>query len=357
MIDAIVADPEDELGWLVYGDWLLERGHPRGELIQLAALAAAGDQAAAWRIRELEDDEVPLLSPQLAAHARQWRFEWKRGFIDHAELMNDQRERLGATTIGALCEDPHAALLASLAVDLSDGWEVAVDPHTGRERSRPQRRPYDIGNVDRALAHLHRLETLGLHGAAFDHLGHAAVRSLGVDGRGVTGRFELPRLAALSIERADETHLDRVTLLQAPPAGLVSLRLHRFDDARIVSELARAKIVAQLELLDLGKPPFGALIAMIEHASAFARIPAILLGTIVADLSDPVVTEVRRDLERLFGVNERAGVRWIDLHPEIEDEPEPETEPDVDDRSRTSDGRIDPIGAWIRARPRRPRSG
>lgn len=38
LIDAIVAAPDDDAPRLVYADWLLQRGDPRGELIQLQSL-------------------------------------------------------------------------------------------------------------------------------------------------------------------------------------------------------------------------------------------------------------------------------------------------------------------------------
>ncbi len=35
LIDAIVANPDDLSPWLIYADWLLDRGDLRGELINL----------------------------------------------------------------------------------------------------------------------------------------------------------------------------------------------------------------------------------------------------------------------------------------------------------------------------------
>jgi len=78
LIAEIVADPAQELAWLAYADWLLERDDVRGELIQLAI--NGGDEALR-RIRLLEMDEEPLLSAQLLAQRTHWHFTWNRGFV------------------------------------------------------------------------------------------------------------------------------------------------------------------------------------------------------------------------------------------------------------------------------------
>src|SRR5689334_9362794 len=74
--------PDDEAAWMVYGDWLLERGDVRGALIQLEhrhARARAADRPALRR-------EIDALVQQ---HQRRWRRAlpkgvavqtWKHGF-------------------------------------------------------------------------------------------------------------------------------------------------------------------------------------------------------------------------------------------------------------------------------------
>jgi uncharacterized protein (TIGR02996 family) len=86
-IDAVVANPDDDGPRLVYADWLLERGDPRGELIQLQCRRRrrAPDRNAMQREREL-----------LKAHRREWlgplhefvkgKAELVRGFLDELEL-------------------------------------------------------------------------------------------------------------------------------------------------------------------------------------------------------------------------------------------------------------------------------
>ncbi|MEO8549579.1 MAG: TIGR02996 domain-containing protein [Kofleriaceae bacterium] len=199
LIDAIVADPDDEATWLVCADWLLERGDSRGELIRLAP-ATETDNAAKWRISQIENDEERLFSPALAAHARQWRVDWHRGFIRHAELMNETRDDVVASTLPALCGDPHVGLLSALTINLFDDWEYEIDQITGRERERRRRRRYTIGDVGLELPRLTRLSNLTLRGVAVQPLTHDGIESLSLDANGLAGDFSLPQLESLSVE-------------------------------------------------------------------------------------------------------------------------------------------------------------
>jgi uncharacterized protein (TIGR02996 family) len=97
---AIVADPENPGGYLVYGDWLQVHGDPRGELIviQHELETARGATWAKLKIRELElltEHAGMFLGPAAAPH--HWRnFDWRRGFIDRmrADFVTDEGEQL-----------------------------------------------------------------------------------------------------------------------------------------------------------------------------------------------------------------------------------------------------------------------
>jgi uncharacterized protein (TIGR02996 family) len=99
---AIVADPEAEGSYVVYGDWLLAEGDPRGELVavQLALETAEGARWAELKRREQEILWVhagALLGP--AAHlAPARRFDWRRGFIDrmYGQFLGSEGEELMA---------------------------------------------------------------------------------------------------------------------------------------------------------------------------------------------------------------------------------------------------------------------
>jgi uncharacterized protein (TIGR02996 family) len=94
LLQAILADPEDDAPRLVYADWLEERGDPRGEFIRLqvqfADPALKGPRR--WRLRAqahrlLTKHEQAWLGP-LHGLARRWEF--RRGFADFVEMEADK---------------------------------------------------------------------------------------------------------------------------------------------------------------------------------------------------------------------------------------------------------------------------
>jgi uncharacterized protein (TIGR02996 family) len=97
-LEAILADPDDDQARAVHADELVERGDPRGELIQLQ-LRASDDVQAIARADRL-----------LAAHGDRWfppRVHVRRGFV----------EKIGATVKGfeeIAAHEPIVGLLGSL---------------------------------------------------------------------------------------------------------------------------------------------------------------------------------------------------------------------------------------------------
>jgi uncharacterized protein (TIGR02996 family) len=101
--DAIIASPDDDAPRLVYADWLLERGDPRGEFIQIQCALGHTLHGAKGIIyvsdkdaknpptrEELEKRESALLNKHqkdwlqpIRRYIRTW--EWKRGFVDRVE--------------------------------------------------------------------------------------------------------------------------------------------------------------------------------------------------------------------------------------------------------------------------------
>ncbi len=87
---AVVAAPADDAPRLVYADWLMQRGDPRGELIALQCAIARADAAD-------EPIDPALLAREavlVAAHDAEWfvplldvvdaTYELRRGFVEHA---------------------------------------------------------------------------------------------------------------------------------------------------------------------------------------------------------------------------------------------------------------------------------
>jgi uncharacterized protein (TIGR02996 family) len=88
---AIEADLDDDEPRIVYGDWLLERGDPRGELVAIQAKLAKGPVKPAVQLREQEllaDHSNELYGPfdEILHDRRSVRIDWRLGFFDEIEL-------------------------------------------------------------------------------------------------------------------------------------------------------------------------------------------------------------------------------------------------------------------------------
>lgn len=81
MLDEVLRAPHDDAVRLVYADWLLEHGDPRGEFIRCQLSDSAAAQA---RARELlEVHERSWVAP-LPVPVEQWTF--RRGFLDSVRV-------------------------------------------------------------------------------------------------------------------------------------------------------------------------------------------------------------------------------------------------------------------------------
>jgi len=137
---AIARDPDDTEAYLVYGDWLQQRGDPRGELLAVQhALAATDEQSAAFERARLEHSEVGLLERHhrhllgdlvdSGAH-RHLQLTWLHGFIDGArielrtglDVLDEPGVRALLRTLTSL---PSAALLRGLTCHANDTGAVA----------------------------------------------------------------------------------------------------------------------------------------------------------------------------------------------------------------------------------------
>lgn len=344
LIAAIVADPEDQTAWMVYADWLLERNHPRGELIQLGPLAKAGNNEARWRIQKLEVDEDPLLSPRLAARGKQWRFTFDRGFIMHAEFLTHGELAADAETVSALCADPHAALIQSIQFGVVE-YRGPVDEITGLRQLVHSR--IDVGDLDRELGHLQWMESLDVRGIACTQLTHRNLRHLGTDSNTcLDARIDLPALETLGWRPITEDAGFGTALRGALPK-LRSIAIHNGYPA-VIAELADERIARQLEWFSIQTGDLAVLTLLVTHAGAFSGLREIHIDGLYEDLEQAEVDALRSALERAYpGATIYAP--WEDLVPAVpqprQTRPEP---PAVDEQSRRSDGAIDAIARWMR---------
>jgi uncharacterized protein (TIGR02996 family) len=107
---AIVENPNDLEAYLVYADWLIEHGDPRGELVTAQAATERGGaderRAAIAVFARHRDYFLGPLGDLLRADA----FDWRRGFIHHARLAN----RFLVVAEGQLVEMPLADIADAL---------------------------------------------------------------------------------------------------------------------------------------------------------------------------------------------------------------------------------------------------
>jgi uncharacterized protein (TIGR02996 family) len=79
LVDAIAEHPDDDDPFLIYSDWLLERGHPRGEYIALACQKRHNGLSPALARRLATLERVPYLFGPLDEVATTWQRARPRG--------------------------------------------------------------------------------------------------------------------------------------------------------------------------------------------------------------------------------------------------------------------------------------
>jgi uncharacterized protein (TIGR02996 family) len=208
----IVATPDDDGPRLVYADWLLDRGDPRGELVNAQCALERAERAdrpvdetepLRKAARQLIDQhESTWLDPLFAITAGY--YELRRGLVEHVDLMQatidaarlhdlaPMLRSIGATIDGARSIAGAAGLLPIDAVQLA-GFE-----------------PTAIRHVCNAMPRLRRLELTRvgmLHpdcvpaGLALEHFKLELHGPIVADGQPLLARIasEFPRLTSLSL--------------------------------------------------------------------------------------------------------------------------------------------------------------
>ncbi len=259
---AIAADPDAVENWLVYADWLVGRGDPRGEIIalELAIEAGTATEEAQERHRALMRDELALVSPRLADVAHHLELGWRRGFIHGATVFGPPDDLPGPDVLEALYADSHACVLRSL--DL--GGYAALHDAIATLRCDSVREltigPVAASEVAIAVG-FPMLDALYLRNRsdAFDdammmieHIVHPDLETL--DGWCPAlrvGRFDLPRLRTLVVHGCDASELlEPNAILARPPPALVSLSI-QFETPTVVAALRMSPLCAQLRSLTL----------------------------------------------------------------------------------------------------------
>jgi uncharacterized protein (TIGR02996 family) len=111
LIARIVEDPEDAAGFLVYADYLIERGDPRGELISLHA-DGRGSEAE----RHFAQHRADLLG-SLIRHDGELALDWRLGFVRGARVVAIDTET-ALRLVTELVDAPACRFLRTLHVDV-----------------------------------------------------------------------------------------------------------------------------------------------------------------------------------------------------------------------------------------------
>ena len=300
----ILAQPETE-AFLVYGDYLAERGDPRGELVSVQTRLVAHPADRQLRAREAElfaSHRAAWLGPLAELPRDQFCCTWSNGFLDWAELGSETPEDL----VDALFALPHIGFVRRLTLagrtrDYHDAL-ARLGAHApaglraldirGLQSSGPPRTALGDGGP---LAKLPALRALSLR------VDWPALHTVGVPGLsalaihcphlepGDMAAFEHPRWASLErlelhVARDDESSPATTPAALAPILALPNLRVlvlrGASDLAALIDQLAAAPVLAHLESLDLrdavvDEPARG---AFARHARLLRRVHAIELS-------------------------------------------------------------------------------
>jgi uncharacterized protein (TIGR02996 family) len=325
----ITGDPGNRDAWLVYADWLQERGDPRGRLMAEFARGAEPDELVQHQAgRFLGSVALPgPLSPWV--YIRRWRL----GFFGEARVRSGDNPILGpegpvlAEVLTQLLDHPVAGLLESLSLGLADDhdWQPVIDVLTSQGQALGLRCLY-IGDYDIVFFHdLDREPFPGAHHEIDGQMSETHIGDLGalwgafpslthleVQGNEATlGEIAAPELESLivrcgalkrealrSMERAELPALRHLELWFGDPdrggdceaedleallqsEGLPALRSLGLKNAIFTDQLpemlAASPLLPQLEVLDLSLGTMThegaqALIRLSEHFEHLERI-------------------------------------------------------------------------------------
>jgi uncharacterized protein (TIGR02996 family) len=325
---ALRANPDDAATALVYGDWLQQRGHPRGELIAL------GDGPVASVI---DAHAEVLLGPRLYIAALQTEGErlelrWERGFLRWARIDGFFDRGDSEDLLFELLRHPSARLLRELEIgchhpgDQDNALISAILVHAAEP---PPLRRLVIGdfdntrddNIDVSRAPLGDLSDLSaayptlvdveLKGSGDIELGELDLprarrfvlrtSSLEREALAAVARAAWPSLVELELWFGNHEYViqpcgvrDVTALLAAELPALRVLRLmNTLLSDELCAPLAASPLAARLEVLDFGLGTLSAKGArvLVQHRAAFPR--ACTLGIAECALPAAALAELR----------------------------------------------------------------
>lgn len=338
LLEAIAREPGSVERYLVYADWLAQRGDPRGELIAVQAelSRAPGDRRLVMAEQDLlHEHRERLLGPcaVLAAHGV-LAIDWRWGFIIRARFEGDYDPERHGTIFGRLRRDELLeALLAQPAarmierIEIGDWWVerdrmfdvestvLARAPKTLRSLTIAPRGERGIGGrlleLEGLLSAQPQLAELELAGESvllrpqfdpprLERLVILEHRPSEETVASIVGK-EWPSLASLAFVSSGHPYFiiqSEIGLVfspeRFPTLESLSLRGALHASWPVVAELAAAPILGQLRRLDLSRchlDDFGAH-ALVRRAGAFAKLEQLNLDG--NELTDDGVEAVRQ---------------------------------------------------------------
>jgi uncharacterized protein (TIGR02996 family) len=277
------AAADDWSSWLVYSDWLLERGDARGELIQLEHRLATGAGSA------------PQLQKAIDALTKKHSAEWHAGIPEGVKVLELRHGFVSAARVAwseaapALVEGLFKAPAARLVDRLQIRIERADDDFAEEEDLEPgdEPPPVDVSGLEAMpLGTLRTLDlayvVLGPDGAnklaANPHLDglHALdlrYAFIGDKGAKALAACRMPQLRALHLQRNDIGPRGAEALAKAPfKLQLLDLRYNALG-AKGTRALAAAPFMASLKTLRLYREDVGK--GASELAACEALTPAV----------------------------------------------------------------------------------
>jgi len=318
----ILEDPEDTSSYLVYADWLSERGDPRGDLITVQAKLAQSptSELKAQEKKLLHDNGAAWLGSFADAKEIDAGIRWRLGFIDSFRLgpIDDYEtsELDFPTALEEILALPGIRMLRELIIgsksydDYPTSWADCVEAlaehgvPAGLRRLQITRGGYwdisstELGSIESLYPHMPRLQHLSIEMGSMDFgkMILPELRSLEV----VTGGLTAENLRA--IRDAKWPHLEKLLLYIGATENdygcdvqmgdvLALVQSGAFNHVRylglanstladeIAAELPRTGILPQLKTLDLSHGTFGdeGAKAMLEHADAYRHLETIYL--------------------------------------------------------------------------------
>ena len=287
---AIDAAPDDASRYAVLGDFFLQLGDPRGELIALQLANARGTRA------KRDREEALLLLPGIRI-AQSQRAQWRWGFVHtllfelvHYTAWEAHRDDWTQTLLAPALEHPSCRFLRELVVDASPGDDTLRFLSTNAPRHLEALtlicNELDLAHVGAGLSRLLKLSVSAqlivpstvMSLPRLDELS-LPVDAMTIGGLGVvlTALPSVRKLTLSSLESFDRDALFPVTELKS----LESLTLRAEKTSRsAVDALAESPLLESLRTLDVSRSGMTEEAAhrLLKLAPKFARLDSLLLG-------------------------------------------------------------------------------